>query len=1704
MKKIPASCLNIDHRVKFNLKLGIYQNIIAFLKDNNILFFSEMKLDFTQIPLELHGFGNSKNLIEYLANNNLDNILILNFLNYYLNSILKIEYTYKDDILFYFNLNNEWQNMNLYTIILPVTTTTTTNATTTTTTTNATTTTTNATTTTTTTTTALGLNLEFDSISNVPLSDPSDVNQWNTFFDLPTNGTPFTNVAISENTVTLNGGSNITLKYNLFAGSQHLLSVIDSNSSIVHIGTQSFVGTATITFDMPGVITIDNMGFGYCNATTFNLPNVETVGYQSFGGCMATTLSLPTAVTISNYAFNGSYSTTIDLPYAETIGDYAFNGCNVLTTINLPNVKTIGEQSFANCASITSINFPYAESIGVFAFAQCSSISTFYLPNVTIINNYAFQHCTSAITFNLNNAIIIGEGIFNGCSSITSFYLPNAITIGHAAFVSCIISTTFNLPNATTIGSQAFANCLSATTFNLSSCTNLGTTTGLDYVFGSISENTINLTIPAELMTCNNGNPDGDIIDLQSNNDVNIITIQPSLNLTFDDISNTPVVDPSNVNQWNTFFDLPTNGNPFTSLNISGNTVNLIGGSNITLKYLSFASSEKNSNLLKIEDFANCISNCNDSAFGNAYGGDGCYNLTVVNLPECTTIGDYVFYDCSSLITVNLPNVTSIGRTDFYNCTLITEFNLPNVTSIGDAAFYNCSSVEIFNLPKVLVIGQQTFAFCSSVTSFNLPSCTNLGNTIGLDYVFGSITGNTINLTVPAALTTCNEGSPDGDIQYLENNNSVYIITPTTTTTTTAEPTTTTTTTILVGLNLTFDNISNAPVVDPSDVSQWNTLFDLPTNGTSFTSLNVSGNTVNLYGGSGITLKNNLFANSTSLISIIDNNCISIIGNNTFISCTSATLFRLPNVTILGVNAFANCINVTTFDLSSVITISSYAFNGCTSITSFYLPNALTIGDGVFQDCSLVESFNLDGVTTIATWAFGNCISTTSLNLSNVLTIGGYAFYGCTVVTTFDLPNVTTIGSGSFQNCTSVTTFNLPICTILGETTGNDNVFFNISSNTIDLTIPDSLMICNGGQPDGDIQDLQSNNTVNVTVIVQPTIALTFDDISNTTILNSPGGVVDPSDVSQWNTFFDLPSYGTPFTSVSVSGNTVNLIGGSGITLKYNLFSNNYNLISFIDTNCIIGIGDGVFINCLLSTEFIFPNAIIIGTDAFLGCSRILSFDFPNVTTVGAETFYDCRNVTSFNIPNITSILKSTFQGCESVKTFNFPNVTTIGDQAFYNCLSATTFNFPSATTIGNVAFYGCASATTFNFPNVTAIGSQAFIACTSATSFDLPNVTTIGNQAFFLCSSVTSFGLPNVTTIGNNVFNSCTSTTSFNLPKATIIGDYAFNICSSATSFDLPNAWQIGNSAFYYCLSATTFNLPSCTNLGTTTGNDDIFTSIAGNTIDLTIPDFLMTCNNGQPDGDIQYLQTNNTVNIIIVSLNLTFDNIINAPVVDSSDVSQWNTFFDLSTNGNPFTSVNISGNTVSLYGGNNIHMKDYLFNSTQTLISVIDIGSVVSIGSNAFYSCHSATTFDFPIVTTIGNYAFYNCPNVATFDFPYATIIGNQTFNSCTSTLTFDFPNVTTIGSYAFAYCPLVETFNFPNAITIGDGAFANCLSATTFNLSSCTNLGTTTGNDNVFAAIVGNTINFTVSSILWICNSGDPDADIQYLVANNTVIS
>jgi hypothetical protein len=273
-------------------------------------------------------------------------------------------------------------------------------------------------------------------------------------------------------------------------------------------------------------------------------------------------------------------------------------------------------------------------------------------------------------------------------------------------------------------------------------------------------------------------------IESQINSNCLGVLSQPTqpLRLTFDNITNANLLvgDASNVADWNTFFDLPTYGNPFTSVVIVGNEVQLFGGSDIGVKP---ALMTENNNIISVVDDNSII----------YVGGDAfsyCYNLTTVYLPLCTGVGGYEespdqntggFGSCTSLTNLYIPNLITAGELAFESIGA-TEIYFEFLTTIASSAFFNCQALTSIDLPALTTVGNNCFsldvwAVPSSLTTINLPSCTNLGSTVGDNTVFYNTSGKTITLTVPAALMTNNGGNPDGDIQYLQANNTVTIVT---------------------------------------------------------------------------------------------------------------------------------------------------------------------------------------------------------------------------------------------------------------------------------------------------------------------------------------------------------------------------------------------------------------------------------------------------------------------------------------------------------------------------------------------------------------------------------------------------------------------------------------------------------------------------------------------------------------------------------------------------------------------------------------------------------------------------------------------------------------------------------------------------------------------------------------------------------------
>lgn len=236
--------------------------------------------------------------------------------------------------------------------------------------------------------------------------------------------------------------------------------------------------------------------------------------------------------------------------------------------------------------------------------------------------------------------------------------------------------------------------------------------------------------------------------------------------------------DPTTVNAWNEYFDLPANGTPFTGLYLTeqenGEIIELIfiGGANITLTKGFF---EGVNTLFYILDDGGFITSVDDFVFSNYAA------LNHINLPACTLIGEKAFQECGNLITISCPAVLEIKDAAFAGAPT-SYLYFPLVTDIGTSAFFKCDRVQTVNISSAINLGDGVFEGCTSLISLDMSSVINLGATYtcadneGND-VFRGIGGNSIIVRLPVALTTCNAGSNQRDLGKLIENNTVTLIT---------------------------------------------------------------------------------------------------------------------------------------------------------------------------------------------------------------------------------------------------------------------------------------------------------------------------------------------------------------------------------------------------------------------------------------------------------------------------------------------------------------------------------------------------------------------------------------------------------------------------------------------------------------------------------------------------------------------------------------------------------------------------------------------------------------------------------------------------------------------------------------------------------------------------------------------------------------
>lgn len=245
-------------------------------------------------------------------------------------------------------------------------------------------------------------------------------------------------------------------------------------------------------------------------------------------------------------------------------------------------------------------------------------------------------------------------------------------------------------------------------------------------------------------------------------------------------------------------------------------------------------------------------------------------------------------------------------------------------------------------------------------------------------------------------------------------------------------------------------------------LAQWNSIFG--GGGTPFTSSIVvqdSGFTVvELYGGSNVTI-NGYFNGSSTLYGIEDlYGIITSASNGAVSNCTLLGFVHMYGLTSIAQSFMANSVN------------SNFPFY--IGVIDVQIPSATSIGQGAFFS-SQITGFLGNNVSAVQADAFAGS-SVSAINLPIATGLGTLACAFCPNLAFVYAPNALSIGQGCFNNDTSLSALNLSSAVNFGGTAGDNTVFSNIYGIVAVITVPTLLQTINGGNPDGDLVTLITNN----------------------------------------------------------------------------------------------------------------------------------------------------------------------------------------------------------------------------------------------------------------------------------------------------------------------------------------------------------------------------------------------------------------------------------------------------------------------------------------------------------------------------------------------------------------------------------------------------------------------------------------------------
>jgi hypothetical protein len=357
------------------------------------------------------------------------------------------------------------------------------------------------------------------------------------------------------------------------------------------------------------------------------------------------------------------------------------------------------------------------------------------------------------------------------------------------------------------------------------------------------------------------------------------------------------------------------------------------------------------------------------------YAFAGLWYLRSVNLPNCSELGDRVFYNCSWLTSLSLQNVERVGEYVFGYCSALTSVCFPKATVIIRYAFYGCSRLSMIDLPNVDQVGMSAFYGCA-VTHISIPKCRSILSSafyqakissIDLpeaDYIDGGAFGHCVNLTRVSIPKVTRLGG-------------------------------------FIGCN----NLSeiNAPQADVILSDAFKACRSLKQVSTPMATV----------------ISSYAFQGCYSLESIYFPQLKSV-GYYAFYNCSSLKNVDLPSVEVIGSSAFGDCYSMENFYAPKAKTLSYAAFNYCSSLKEVDFPCVTSAEGYIFSYCKLLSRANLPILLNLTRPGLSTTVN--EFNTPLVQTIGSSCFISASGLSRLEFANCSLINNSAFYSARNLQT----------------------------------------------------------------------------------------------------------------------------------------------------------------------------------------------------------------------------------------------------------------------------------------------------------------------------------------------------------------------------------------------------------------------------------------------------------------------------------------------------------------------------------------------------------------------------------------------------------------------------------------------------------------------------------------------------------